>query len=391
MRKIHCKEVLVNRKIFEHDDTSERLFALLDRVEHGGLSFMDDAEMRDYISSKPELGDRGGSGIEKSNPVVVFDASRWDGSDLLVSPLDLRRSGDMMSRHGTVCHDGYNIHTAYGCVNRCSYCCYGDVIYLKIDVDHFMGNLASQVEDVPALYKWDNRSDVMEFEPEMGFLPRMAELFSSYSKSCLMVYTKSGDPTEILKLEPSDQVIFCWTLSMPTQWRHMERGVASTQMRLEAAKQCQLAGHRVRLRLSPIVPVVGWEKELDRLIKGIFGYTLKPEVITLKTLGFMPTLQVFENMMGPVLQHLDVRFLNSIIDSSPDMKGNRAGPLPDHLREAIYRHAFESIRWYSDVPVSICNETPGVWSAMSDVLAISSGGCCCSNASVEQFVGVPQD
>ncbi len=387
MRRIRAGTLLITKKVFEDREATEASYRVASRIKSDQILVIADHELGEYLE-RADTGDRGRTGIYKDKPLVILDKSRWDGSDILIGKVGPRSSAMMLEKHGAICHDGFNIHTAYGCPNKCDYCCYGNIIYIRVDARNFVEHLEGAIPDMgPGLYKWDNRTDVMEFEPELGFLPVMAELFSNYTDKYLMVYTKTGDATELLKLEPSDQVIICWSASIVTQEQHMERGVALTQKRLEAASKCQARGHRLRLRISPIVPVRGWKGEIERLVTDIFEvHQLKPEIITLKALSFMPNLDVFRNMMGRVIDHLDPDVLQAMEDFAPIMDGDRCGPMNPSQRCLIYDHTIECIRSYSDVPISICHETARLWQRMSRLLPLSSDRCCCSNASARSLL-----
>ena len=55
--------------------------------------------------------------------------------------------------------------------------------------------------------------------------------------------------------------------------------------RIAAARKCQEAGYKVRFRLSPMVPVVGWQDGIRHMIARLFDETT-PDLITMEPLRF---------------------------------------------------------------------------------------------------------
>src|SRR5205085_8802985 len=81
---------------------------------------------------------------------------------------------------------------------------------------------------------------------------------------------------------PSDNVIFSWSLSLPTISRDYEKKVASLDARLKKAAEMKLGGYRIRFRLDALAPIPNWEVELQEVMDRI--NRIGPEMLTIGAL-----------------------------------------------------------------------------------------------------------
>ena len=320
----------------------------------------------------------------KKDMVLIADVTDWAGDNPFVGPFDVRKRVSMHDTHGVVCQDGFGFHTAYGCIFRCDFCCYGSVLHLRLDIEEIASRFLRTLPK-PSLVKWDNRSDTLCFEPEMGASKYLVEKFAD-SEHYLMLYTKSDNVAHLLGLEHNGHTVCCWSLAGETQSKHIELRTAPVNKRIAAAKKCADAGYPVRFRFSPICPVINWRKEAERVISDLFN-AVQPERITLKALAFMRNTEIFDRMMEKSIKYLDDTFVDAIYRMADEADGYRWGCMPHDQREELYRFYIETIRKHdSAIPVTICLETPEMWDRLSDLLPYDRNNypCCCAATSIPE-------
>ena len=401
MRTLHPPAVYIVESVLADPAAKARADCFMGRVEAGSVEVVSDARLAELIESNGWSESRRLSGRQRhGDPPIVLDVYRFDGPEWATgAPPRQERAANRLGPHrgwhfrsgagvgrgdGLVCQDGYGINTAYGCLFKCDYCYFEDVLLLNLNLEALLERLDPIIRAAPSpsLWKWDNLSDTLCFEPEMGAAGLFVEYFAQFDDRYLMTYSKSDNVDCLLDLDHRGQTICCWTLNADTQSRLIERGAATTEERIEAARKCQQAGYRVRFRFSAICPVRDWERENAEMLDRLFD-SVRPDVITLETLSRMPDKQMFENVMQPEL--FEPRFLEAIRRGSPEIEGRIWGPLPDDLREELYRWFIREIRRRSpDTPVSLCQEPASMWKRLADVLAYGPEHypCACAVDSV---------
>lgn len=81
---------------------------------------------------------------------------------------------------------------------------------------------------------------------------------------------------------PARNVVFSWSLSLPTVARRFEQKVSPLSHRLARALRLRADGWRVRFRLDALIPLPGWEEELDTIVDQI--NEVGPEMLTIGAL-----------------------------------------------------------------------------------------------------------
>jgi len=376
-----------------------RFERVMTRVRTPEVRTVSDAELDELIERNGWAGSRRVSGRKRvGDPPIIFDTMRFppqgwqEGEPLdrahrnvLTHLWDYRdRPGNFNPSEGVVCQPGYGFHTARGCIFACDYCYFEHMLLLVVNLEALLERLDPVVRGVhgPTLWKWDNQSDTLCFEPEMGAARLFVEYFSQFDDKYLMLYTKSDNVDHLLDLDHRGRTIACWTLNAYTQSREIERGAATMEERIEAARKCQQAGYTVRFRFSAVCPVRDWERENREMLDLLFA-RVQPDLITLETLSRMPTYAMFENTMDPAL--FEPRFLEAIRGARGEMQGKIWGPFPDDAREEMYRFFIEQIRERSPTtPVALCQEPPVMWERLADVLEFAPDKyvCACAKESV---------
>ena len=277
---------------------------------------------------------------------------------------DWRQDGvpEWRAKEGRVCQPAWEFHTVWGCPFRCSYCWFGTVLNVMVDIEGFLDYADRRIRELDppqTLYKWDNATDINCFEPEYDATRLMVDYFARQERNRLLLYTGKSDHVDFMLDYPhGGHTIIQWSLSGRTQSTVLEPETAPWNRRVEAAAKCQAAGYPIRFRFSPIIPVRGWREENRELIELIFA-TTRPDIMVLCMFGWMD----YEVAAACVdMSLLDEQMVRAMEGTAPFLKGRRYGPLPHDARAEIYRFLFDEIRRVSpNTPVTLCLETPAMW------------------------------
>ncbi len=398
MKTLTPPAVYITEAVARCAAAKRRAERLLARIETPRVETVSDADLDRLIAEHGWKEWRRLSGRQRhGDPPMVLDVFRFPPPDWPPDQPLPRAHRDPLVRtlappshridgadQGIVCQDHYEFNTGYGCLFKCDYCYLEHILALNLNLEEFLEHLDPIVraEPGPALWKWDNQTDTLCFEPEMGAVKLFVEYFSRFKDRFLMTYSKSDNVDHMLDLDHRGQTICCWTLNADTQSRLIERDAATMEQRIEAARKCEAAGYRVRFRFSAICPVRNWREENRRMLDLVFAKT-HPDVITLETLSRMPDRSMFDKTMNPGL--FEPRFLEAIRRGSPEIEGKVWGPIPDREREEIYRFFIAEIRQRSpETPISLCQEPRTMWQRLADALTMPPAhyACTCCRDSV---------
>jgi len=284
---------------------------------------------------------------------------------------DWRSTGEPEYRRktGMVCQSGYAMHSVWGCHFRCAYCNLGRVANIHVNLEDWIENIENSLSDLrddprQTLFQWDNGTDIVCFEPEYGGTRLLIDLFARQPDRYLELYVgKSSHVDYFLDYDHKGHTTCCWSLGTETQWREAERGTASTEARLEAAKKCQDAGYSVRVRLSPIIPIIGWKDDVRAMIRQMFE-VIAPEVLTIEPLRFHTYEQLGRNFRPGLL---DPEFLESMLAIPDDVPAWRKSGFSTDMRVRVCRTVLDEVAAVSpQTPVAMCREQQEVWELLSD-------------------------
>ena len=397
MNVLRPPAVYIVDSALKNDSARARMERVLGRVECDRIETITDEQFDALIAEQGWRGSRRKSGRQRhGDPPLVFNTYRfppadWKAGEPLSRPFQNvllgtwnKRDRVEVARQGTVCQTGYEMHSGYGCIFKCDYCYFEDVLVLATNHEEMLSRLDPVIRGIegPTLWKWDNQTDTLCFEPEMGATKLLVEYFAQFRDKFLMTYSKSDNVDHMLGLNHRGQTLCCWTLNARTQSRLIERDSATMEQRIEAARKCQQAGYPVRFRFSAVCPVRNWKQEYREMLDLLFS-KIEPDVITLQTLSRMPEPGMFDNVMDASL--FEPEFLEAIRKGATTMAEKIWGPIPDDEREKIYRFLIEEIAKRSPgTPISLCLEPRLMWDRLADVLGMSPDyyACCCSKDSV---------
>lgn len=108
---------------------------------------------------------------------------------------------------------------------------------------------------------------------------RLVRMFSAQHRHTLVFLTKAARVNEFVDdLKPSAAVVFSWSVNARGVAARYERGAPSPDRRLLEAMTLKRSGWRVRIRVDPMIPIPGWEREYDELADRLVH--LAPEQVT---------------------------------------------------------------------------------------------------------------
>ena len=202
-----------------------------------------------------------------------------------------------------ICFKFWQAVIASGCPGECSYCFLQTQYPYRSGQYDIKGTIFSNLRDLgPETRRWlqqqrtpaglilGENQDGLAFEgaykKALGVTPLelLIPLFKDENPNghLLIVLSKFTSTSYAEALGPSDNVVFSWSLSLPTISQRYEKKVASLEARLAKAAEMRQAGYRVRFRLDALAPIPGWEEELAEVMSRI--NEVGPEMLTIGAL-----------------------------------------------------------------------------------------------------------
>lgn len=398
MMPIAAEAVYIKKEAAEDPRSMERINRMMPfvRCDTAPIFIDDDGWHQLVLDRKLNALRRHGTGGTEVEPVVVFNQFLYHHSPetrserrrrypALFRPAgthdpysgyggwDWRKMGDEEYRTNTglVCQPGYAMHSFWGCHFRCAYCNLGHVANIYVNVEDWVSHIEHglrHLEKAPdqKLFQWDNGTDVVCWEPEYGATEMLVDLFARQSGKYLEVYVGKSDHVDfMLDYEHRGHTICCWSLGTERQCRMIEPRTAGMHARIAAARKCQEAGYTVRLRLSPMVPLVGWKEEVPEMLSCVFDEII-PDLITLEPLRYCTHQTLLSDFPAGSIDPEFMAAMAGVPDDADDWTQNE---FPDDLRIRMYRLAIREITKRSPrTPIAFCREKRRVWDALADDL-----------------------
>jgi len=107
----------------------------------------------------------------------------------------------------------------------------------------------------------------------------------------VMFLTKSTNIQQFLKHEWQKNAILAWSVNSEEVAKKWEMYAPTPQERLAAAREAREAGYEVRLRIDPMVPILGWQDEYKTLVDWICK--VEPSRVTLGCLRGLTTTLIY--------------------------------------------------------------------------------------------------
>jgi DNA repair photolyase len=176
---------------------------------------------------------------------------------------------------------------------------------------------------------------------------------------------ENGDA--IPKVDPTAPIRLGWSINAKEIAERFEPGAARSRDRLQAAYAAKQMGFHVRIRIDPIIPVLGWEAMYGQLVEEV-AY-IKPDFVTIRTLRAQSNLvswakrchainqeNPFETVIGTGPGDTDETTIKDIMVKDGDDKALRIDPVH---RLQIYRCLSGALD-KKGIPWGLCKETTEV-------------------------------
>lgn len=288
-------------------------------------------------------------------------------------------------KSGVVCFKFWQLVHASGCPFRCAYCFLQTTTYFRFNKAALMGqvygNWQQMLEEVkewlkcpvPRMLIVGELQDGLAFDSAYGSVTgkplthHLIPLFAAQDRHRLIFLTKSTLIKHALKLEPTPQVVFSWSVNTEYVGKRWEQGTPLPSRRFAAASKMQEAGWPIRFRLDPMIPYQDgdqeWRKGYAEAIERI--NSLAPEMVTIGALR--------ASSMGLVTAARKNDRPTDLFDylSEKDPSGFKYR-LPFEDQVEMYKFVLERLDRKRIIP-ALCKEDVSVWKAVG----LKFGGCHC--------------
>ena len=256
-----------------------------------------------------------------------------------------------------------------GCPYYCTYCYlafvyrkYAPFIKININYDAMFKQIRRVMSNSSGKtsFNMGEMLDSLAFDHITNLTTMLIPFFSGFSKSFLMLLTKSNNIDNLLAIEPNRQTVISWSLNSRPMIETYELGTADLDKRIEAARLCQEHGYRVRIRIDPGILYSDWKAGYTDLIQKTFS-VIEPENVTLGMLRLLPGhFHLAADAYGDCARKL---WNHSFVRGASDGKLR----YPPKERVEFYTFLIDVIRSFDKhVSISLCRETPEVWSIFKD-------------------------
>jgi hypothetical protein len=270
-----------------------------------------------------------------------------------------------------VCFKFWQAVVASGCPGECSYCFLQTQQPYRTGMYDLKGTLFENLNDiVPEARHWlkqqipagliiGENQDGLAFESSykklLGVTPLelLIPLFNDENPTghTLIVLSKFTSTSYAEAFGPSPNVVFSWSLSLPTISRKYEKKVASLDARLKKAAALKQKGYRIRFRLDALAPIENWQQELTEVMGRI--NEIGPEMVTV---GALRASQPTTLRRAAERNGRDASIFDYIATVDPSGFKHRT-------EESFHVEIFRRIKQLTapDIALGLCKEDVSLW------------------------------
>lgn len=265
---------------------------------------------------------------------------------------------------GLVCCNYLVVNLGSNCPLDCTYCFLqqyvrnNPALKLFTNVEDALDEVARVLDAHPQRSFRIGTGELMDslaLDPATGLSRRLVPFFAGRSNAVLELKTKTDCVGELLGLDPRGRVVVSWSVNTPAVIASEERGTASLEARLEAARRVIAAGYRVGFHFDPLIEHPGWEAGYAGVVERIFAAVDPGSVawVSLGSLRMTPQLETEVRRRGLARLALGGEMVPCADGKKRVWRG---------LRLRMYRHLREVIESAAPaVPIYLCMEQPSAW------------------------------
>ena len=199
-------------------------------------------------------------------------------------------------------------------------------------------------------------ADSLSFDPILGLTDEILPRLKEFPNVVLELKTKSNYIENLLKFEGTDRVVIGWSVNPQVIVDHDERGTASLDERIEAARVVADHGYNVAFHFDPLVMIKDWESYYTEVVDRIFA-KIPPYKISWISMGVLRLTPSLKKIIQERYEKSKL-LAHGEFTMSQDGKYRYFKP----MRVKMYRTVLNAIRSYSPkAPVYCCMETEQVW------------------------------
>jgi spore photoproduct lyase len=243
--------------------------------------------------AKPKIHHKEYQHLDSTKKILVHKVN--DGSIIErfdKTPLPTRATTDV------ICPHFLELKWAYGCPFDCAWCYLKGTFrfhstktkpvvkdYGKIELH--TRRFLEEVTTPEILNTGEIADSLMSEGTSQPFSRLIIPMFEEQNRHKVLFVTKSDKIRHLLAIKPHNQVIVSFSLNADEVARQWEKGAPSVARRIEAGQKLWEADYEVRVRIDPMVPILGWQIHYARLLEQIFDSFLPARI----TLGSLRGLQ----------------------------------------------------------------------------------------------------
>lgn len=280
------------------------------------------------------------------------------------------------------CFRFWQLVVAGGCPYRCAYCFLQTVPWFRFRPDELYGLVYTNVDDmVDEIKKWladpmpkmliaGELQDGLVFDSAYQktsgkpLTHQIIPLFAAQKRHRLIFLTKSTQIQYALKLTPTPQVVFSWSVNAEAVGAKWEHGAPLPSERFVAAEKMKKAGWPIRFRLDPMVPYPDWKKGYGEAIRKMNA--LSPEMVTLGSLRATS----YNGLRNASKANGRDETIFDYLTEEKDPSGFKYR-LPFAKQVEMFRFAVGRLK--TNIKPALCKEDRSLWKAVG----MSFDGCHC--------------
>ena len=175
--------------------------------------------------------------------------------------------------------NNYYFSHMYNCIFDCKYCylqgMFNSANYvLFINYESFFLEIKKKLEEKPNedIYFFSGYDcDSLALEKITGFARSFINFFRQFKRGFLELRTKSCQVDEFLKITPTENIIFSWSLNPQNIITKFEDKTPNLEKRLDSIFKMQKNNWKIGLRFDPII----YENNFETIYTNFFEYVFK--------------------------------------------------------------------------------------------------------------------
>ncbi len=255
------------------------------------------------------------------------------------------------------------LNLGFGCPFDCSYCflqCYANFpgIVLPANIEDFFIEFEALYKKLknPIRIGTGEFCDSLALDNITEYSKQLIPYLSN--KNVLFeLKTKSNNIGNLLKINPSKNIVISWSLNPASIVESEELLTATLQERLEAAKIIQGKGYSIAFHFDPIIHSDNWKHLYGEVIDKLYQEAKIPfSWISLGSLRSHRSLKAINEFRFPQ---------SNIFYGELFFGEDKKLRYPEYLRKEIYSYMIKRLRRYdSKTPIYLCMENKNLWTIL---------------------------